>query len=74
MARYRRIAPRVYTIDKAAKPAPPVGPAAPSEPPAPTDGPVNLDSMLKAELVTLAEERGVDASGTKAEIIERLLR
>lgn len=33
---------------------------------------VDLESMKKAELVELAEERGLDASGTKAELIERI--
>jgi hypothetical protein len=28
--------------------------------------------MTKAELVSLAEERGVDSSGSKAELAERL--
>lgn len=32
----------------------------------------DLSSLSKAELVTLATERGVDASGTKAEIAARL--
>jgi len=30
------------------------------------------ESLSKAELVELAEQHGVDASGTKAEIVERL--
>jgi hypothetical protein len=34
--------------------------------------PVVDESLTKAELVAEAEERGVDASGTKAEIVERL--
>lgn len=32
----------------------------------------DLTSLKKAELVELADERGVDSSGTKAEILERL--
>jgi hypothetical protein len=32
----------------------------------------DLSSMKKDELVAEAEKRGVDSSGTKAEIIERL--
>jgi hypothetical protein len=31
-----------------------------------------LGSLKKDELVALAEERGVDTSGTKAEIVDRL--
>lgn len=31
-----------------------------------------LGDMLKADLVSLAESRGIDASGTKAELLERL--
>jgi hypothetical protein len=31
-----------------------------------------IESLKKADLVKLAEERGVDASGTKAELTERL--
>ena len=34
--------------------------------------PKPLPEMKKAELVELAEAEGVDASGTRAEIIERL--
>jgi hypothetical protein len=37
-------------------------PAAPKQP----------EDLKKSELVDLAEQRGVDSSGTKAEIIERL--
>jgi hypothetical protein len=33
---------------------------------------VSADDHTKDELVALAEKRGVDASGTKAEIAERL--
>lgn len=32
----------------------------------------DLESMTKAELVELAESRGVDSSGTKAELVDRL--
>ena len=31
-----------------------------------------LESLKKAELVKLAEERGIDTSGTKADVAERL--
>lgn len=30
------------------------------------------DAMLKADLMDAAQKRGLDASGTKAELIERL--
>jgi hypothetical protein len=43
----------------------------PAPQPAPEPAP-DFDRMLKADLVALAEERGVDASGTKADIVERL--
>lgn len=32
----------------------------------------DLDSMTKAELVELAEQRGVDSSGTKSELVAAL--
>lgn len=35
-------------------------------------GDTGLASLKKAELAALAEQRGVDPSGTKAELIERL--
>jgi hypothetical protein len=35
-------------------------------------GGADLSSLKKAELVALAEAQGVDASGTKADIAERL--
>lgn len=46
-------------------------------PPAVDDGtdaalPEDLDDLRKAELVALAEQRGVDTSGTRAELIARL--
>jgi hypothetical protein len=50
---------------------PPEAPPAP-EPVADTDPSLDFDKMLKADLVALAEERGIDASGTKADIVERL--
>lgn len=37
-----------------------------------TTAPVFDASLTKAELVAEAERRGVDSSGTKAEIVERL--
>lgn len=36
------------------------------------DLPEDLEDLRKAELVELADARGVDSDGTKAEIIERL--
>lgn len=41
-----------------------------AEPDAPDDG--DLMSLTKPELVAKAEAAGVDASGTKADIVERL--
>lgn len=32
----------------------------------------DLESLKKAELVALAEERDIDTSGTKADLVERL--
>lgn len=32
----------------------------------------DLPTLLKADLVAMAEAKGLDASGTKAELIERL--
>jgi hypothetical protein len=49
----------------------PTAPEAP-EPVADTEASVDFDKMLKADLVAYAEERGVDASGTKADIVGRL--
>ena len=46
-------------------------PAQPSPAAAPAESP-DYSSMKKDELVAEAEARGVDSSGTKAEIIERL--
>ena len=40
--------------------------------PIPEPAPVDLTALKKDELVELAEERGEDSSGTKADIIERL--
>jgi hypothetical protein len=40
--------------------------------PAPTVAKPTVEGLRKAELVELAEERGLDTSGTKAEIAERL--
>ena len=40
--------------------------------PKPTLKPVELEALKKAELVELAEARGVDTSGTKADIVDRL--
>lgn len=34
--------------------------------------PVQLTELKKADLVALAEAQGVDAGGTKADIVERL--
>lgn len=44
---------------------------APSPSPEPEPTPA-LSSMKKDELIEEAEKRGIDSSGTKAEIIERL--
>lgn len=40
--------------------------------PSPSLASVTLVGLKKAELVATAQERGVDTSGTKAEIIDRL--
>jgi hypothetical protein len=49
------------------------GTAAPARPAAePETTTVDYGSLLKAELVEQAEGRGIDSSGTKADIIERL--
>lgn len=37
-----------------------------------TPAPVFDESLTKAELVAEADRRGIDSSGTKAEIVERL--
>ena len=50
-------------------------PAAESEPqpePAAETETVDYGALLKADLVEQAEHRGIDSSGTKADIIERL--
>lgn len=55
-------------------PAPPAAGPAPA-PPAQAERqplPGNLDDLRKPELVALAEQRGVDSSGTRVEIIARL--
>jgi hypothetical protein len=45
----------------------------PASPPAPAEAPgEDLSALKKADLVTLATERGVDTSGTKAELVARL--
>lgn len=56
MARYRSVPNRR-----------PVVPAQPAPEPA-----ADLSALLKADLVALATKRGVDASGTKADILARL--
>lgn len=53
-------------------PAPATDPAEPDELQASESGEDDLHGLTKAELVELAQERGVDPAGTKAEIIERL--
>lgn len=40
--------------------------------PTPSVPAASVDTLKKAELVALAEERGLDTSGTKADIVERL--
>jgi hypothetical protein len=37
------------------------------------DDEVDLDTLTKAELIELAEERGLDTSGTKADLKQRIL-
>lgn len=46
--------------------------ATPAAEPEPETETVDYGSLLKAELVEQADERGIDSSGTKADIIERL--
>lgn len=36
------------------------------------DEPTDLHSLTKAELVALAEQKGVDSSGSKADLVGRL--
>jgi hypothetical protein len=50
----------------------PEAPAPEPEPVADTEPSLDFDKMLKADLVAYAEERGIDASGTKADIVGRL--
>jgi hypothetical protein len=58
--------------------APADAPAPVVEAPAPepvvevVDEVIDLDTLLKSELIALAEERGLDVTGTKAELIARL--
>jgi hypothetical protein len=50
-----------------------VGLQKPEPPPtADTEPSVDFDKMLKADLVAYAEDRGIDSSGTKADIVGRL--
>jgi hypothetical protein len=51
---------------------PPEAPQPAPEPVADTEPSLDFDKMLKADLVAYAEERGIDASGTKADIVGRL--
>lgn len=46
--------------------------SAPAEAPAPAEDEPALGSLKKDELIALADEQGVDSSGTKADIIARL--
>ena len=64
MPRYRRVPANQNMADL--RSAPGNGEAAADEPEQ------DLTALKKDELVALADERGVDSSGTKAEIIERL--
>lgn len=57
MARYRRVGKRIVRT-----PPPTVAPE-PAQ---------DYGSLLKADLVALAQERGLDSSGTKADIVARL--
>lgn len=50
-----------------------VEPPVPSEPAEELPSASSLKRMKKADLESLAADRGVDVSGTKSEIIERLL-
>ena len=76
MARYRRAGRRVNTeatvrFLPSSEPTPePVAPA-PEPEPEPEPAPDYTD-WRKADLVSLAEERGLDTEGTKADLIERL--
>ena len=47
-------------------------PRAAAPEPEPETETVDYGSLLKADLVEQAEHRGIDSSGTKADIIERL--
>jgi hypothetical protein len=48
------------------------GSGAPARQAEPETTTVDYGSLLKAELVAQADERGIDSTGTKADIIERL--
>lgn len=60
-------------------PHPPAPRAVPDDTPPCQPGPAqptpeadHLDGLRKAQLVQLAEERGIDSDGTRADLIERL--
>lgn len=76
--------PRIYTlrlrpirrepprIRPAAVPPEPVAAPDPEPDPIPTPTASDLAAYSKAELIAAAEARGLDSSGTKAEILTRL--
>jgi hypothetical protein len=82
MARYRMVGRRADSVKvddlRAVRPEesggqtvePDPAPAQPVEAAQTAD--VNLDELKKDELVALAEERGIDSSGNKPDIIARL--
>ena len=59
---------RLYRTPTAAAPIKRTTVAAPE----PETETVDYGAMLKTELVETADERGIDSTGTKADIIERL--
>lgn len=66
-------APRPRTRETPPPPAPPPPspPAAPVAAPGAEQGP-DLESLRKPELIHLAEQRGLNTGGTKADLIARL--
>ena len=67
----------VRTVVPDAKPAPtPVEDTSTPEPasqPEPLAGPEGFEYMTKSELVAYADENGIDSTGTKAEVLARVL-
>jgi hypothetical protein len=71
----RRLFRRPGTSAPSRAPAPTSAPEPTPEPtpePEPESTTADYGALLKAELVEEAEERGLDSSGTRADIIERL--